>query len=98
MQTAGAVHLLDDGFKRRRVALLSGDNGNEMQPLLQPLYYISRALQPYADLVEPRNADLATSLPELLTSNPSVIIMPISAVCRQRHTRLSSNGCRAAAC
>ncbi|MDE1158070.1 MAG: DUF4159 domain-containing protein [Neorhizobium sp.] len=75
VQTAGAVHLLDDGFKRRRVALLSGDNGNEMQPLLQPLYYISRALQPYADLVEPRNADLATSLPELLTSNPSVIIM-----------------------
>ncbi len=73
--TAGTAHLLDDGFKRRRVALLAGDSGNDLQPLLLPLYYISRALEPYADVVEPRTADLATSIPELLASNPSAIIM-----------------------
>jgi Domain of unknown function (DUF4159)/Aerotolerance regulator N-terminal len=72
---AGATHLLDDGFKRRRVALLSGDSGNDMQPLLLPLYYISRALQPYADIIEPRSADLSVSLPEILAGNPSAIIM-----------------------
>ncbi|MFD1747621.1 DUF4159 domain-containing protein [Rhizobium helianthi] len=75
LSNAGAVHLLDDGFKRRRVALLSGDSGSEMQPLLQPLYYISRALQPYADVIEPKSADLATSLPDILASNPSAIVM-----------------------
>lgn len=75
LSSAGSVHLLDDGFKRRRVALLSGDSGSEMQPLLQPLYYISRALQPYADLIQPKNGDLATSIPEILASNPSAIIM-----------------------
>ncbi|TCM79136.1 DUF4159 domain-containing protein [Rhizobium sp. BK068] len=73
--TAGAVHLLDDGFKRRRVVLLSGEVGDTFQPLLSPLYYIQRALQPYADLMEPNTPDLATSIPDLLSQNPSVIIM-----------------------
>ncbi|MDO1582299.1 DUF4159 domain-containing protein [Rhizobium oryzicola] len=72
---AGAVHLLDDGFKRRRVALLAGDTGNDMQPLLLPLYYIQRALQPYADLIEPRGADLSKTIPDILAANPSAIIM-----------------------
>ncbi|MCB5201317.1 DUF4159 domain-containing protein [Neorhizobium sp. T786] len=73
--TAGAAHLLDDGFKRRRVALLAGDSGSDFQPLLQPLYYISRALQPFADLIEPTTADLSVSIPQVLESNPSAIIM-----------------------
>ncbi|QRM50050.1 DUF4159 domain-containing protein [Rhizobium sp. BG6] len=73
--TAGAVHLLDDGFKRRRVVLLSGEARDDFQPLLSPLYYIQRALQPYADLIEPNSPDLATAIPDLLSQNPSVIIM-----------------------
>ncbi|TCU25360.1 putative membrane protein (TIGR02226 family) [Rhizobium azibense] len=73
--TAGSVHLLDDGFKRRRVVLLSGEAGDEFQPLLSPLYYIQRALQPYADLIQPNTPDLAASIPDLLSQNPSVIIM-----------------------
>jgi hypothetical protein len=73
--TAGAVHLLDDGFKRRRVVLLSGEASDSFQPLLSPLYYIQRALQPYADLIEPNAPDLATSIPDLLSQNPSVIVM-----------------------
>ncbi|QND47797.1 DUF4159 domain-containing protein [Rhizobium lusitanum] len=73
--SASTVHLLDDGFKRRRVALLSGQSADEFQPILSPLYYIQRALQPYADLIQPNSADLAKSIPELLAGNPSVIIM-----------------------
>ncbi|WP_320198471.1 DUF4159 domain-containing protein [Agrobacterium sp. rho-13.3] len=73
--TAGSVHLLDDGFRRRRVALLAGETGNDFQPLLQPLFYISRAIQPYVDLVPQRQADLSVAIPELLQSNPSVIVM-----------------------
>ena len=73
--SAGTVHLLDDGFRRRRVALLSGQAADEFQPILSPLYYIQRALQPYADLIQPNSADLAKSIPELLAGNPSVMIM-----------------------
>ncbi|TGS08237.1 RNA-binding protein, partial [Mesorhizobium sp. M4B.F.Ca.ET.190.01.1.1] len=60
---------------RRRVALLAGETGNDFQPLLQPLYYISRALQPFVDLIPQRQADLAQAIPEILQSNPSVIVM-----------------------
>jgi hypothetical protein len=73
--TAGAVHLLDDAFKRRRVVLLSGESGDEFQPLLSPLYYIQRALEPYADLVRPTDANLSVAIPKLLANNPSIIIM-----------------------
>ncbi|KOF21272.1 RNA-binding protein [Ensifer adhaerens] len=73
--TAGSVHLLDDGFRRRRVALLSGEARDLSQPLLSPLYYINRALAPYADLVQPHETDLAVAIPELLEQKPSVLIM-----------------------
>ncbi|MGK6312465.1 DUF4159 domain-containing protein [Neorhizobium sp. DT-125] len=75
LATAGAAHLLDDGFKRRRVALIAGESGSDFQPLLQPLYYISRALQPYADIIQPNTADLSVSIPQILEGNPSAIIM-----------------------
>ncbi|PYE87104.1 DUF4159 domain-containing protein [Phyllobacterium leguminum] len=74
---AAATRLLDDNTKRRRVALLSGAEADvaAAQPLLSPLYYISRALQPYADLIEPRTTDLAQAVPELLDQKPSVLVM-----------------------
>jgi hypothetical protein len=75
LPTAGATHLLDDGFKRRRIALIAGETGSDFQPLLQPLYYISRALAPYADIIQPETADLAVSIPQILENNPSAIIM-----------------------
>ncbi|AYD01699.1 DUF4159 domain-containing protein [Neorhizobium sp. NCHU2750] len=75
LATAGTTHLLDDGFKRRRVALISGDSGSDFQPLLQPLYYIDRALSPYADVIQPNTANLAVSIPQILENNPSAIIM-----------------------
>ncbi len=73
--TAGGTFLLDDGFRRRRVALLSGEARDLSQPLLSPLYYINRALAPYADLIQPDQADLAVAIPELLAQKPSVLIM-----------------------
>jgi hypothetical protein len=73
--TAGAVQLLDDRWQRRRVGLLSGANADTAQPLLSPLYYISRALQPFADIREPREANAAVAVPNLIESGASVIAM-----------------------
>ncbi|WP_374828216.1 DUF4159 domain-containing protein, partial [Mycoplana dimorpha] len=75
LATAGATHLLDDGFRRRRVAFLSGETHDPSQPLLSPLHYIEKALAPYSELVRPGVADLATAIPELLEQRPSVLIM-----------------------
>lgn len=72
---AAAVRVLDDSAKRRRVGLLSQEDSDQAQPLLSPLYYIHRALAPYADLIEPTSADLAESIPQLLAQNPAMIVM-----------------------
>ena len=73
--TAGSVRLLDDAFRRRRVALVSGVPADLAQPLLSPLFYIERALQPFADLARPADADLATAVPALIGREPSVVVL-----------------------
>ena len=52
--SAGAVTLLDERWKRRRVGVVSGASADTSQPLLSPSYYLVRALNPYADVREPR--------------------------------------------
>ena len=73
--TAGAVQLLDDRWRRRQVGLLSGTTSETAQPLLSPLYYISRALQPFADVREPRDANVDVAVPDLINGGASVIVM-----------------------
>jgi hypothetical protein len=73
--SAGTTYLLDDSFRRRRVALFSGEPVDLSQPLLSPLYYIERALEPYADLIRPDDPELSVSLPAVLEMRPSVIVM-----------------------
>ncbi|RLQ88355.1 DUF4159 domain-containing protein [Notoacmeibacter ruber] len=73
---AGAVHLLDDDARRRRVGLIGGSGaeaGN--QPLLAPLFYIRRALAPFADLVEPTSGDLGEAIPSVLEQKPAMIVL-----------------------
>lgn len=72
---AAAARLIDAGSERRTIGLLASGDGDLAQPLLSPLHYISRALSPYANLIEPRSADLMTTVPEVLDAKPSVLIM-----------------------
>ncbi len=72
---AAGVRVLDESSKRRRVGLLSQAEADQAQPLLSPLYYITRALQPFADLVQPASQDLAEAIPQILERNPAMIVM-----------------------
>ena len=74
-RSAGAVHLLDSRSQWHRVGLISGDSREQDQPLLGPLYYITRALGPFAELVEPKDANAAAALETVLKRNASVIVM-----------------------
>ena len=74
-ETAGAVRLLDDSFKRRSIGLISGEIGDRSQPLLSPLYYISRALSPFANLSEAEGKDLGAAIPDMTATAPSIIVM-----------------------
>ena len=69
------MHLVDDAFRRRRVALLSRSVDNDAQPLLNAAYYLEQALKPYADLVTSDAPTFAEKLDGLIDRNPSVIIL-----------------------
>ena len=74
-QQSGGVWLVDENARRRRVGLITGQAGDLDQPLLSPLFYIQRALQPYADLVEAETGDLAVDVPALIEQGPAMIVM-----------------------
>jgi hypothetical protein len=73
-RSAGAVALLDDRSKRRRVGIVSGSTTDTAQPLLSPTYYVSRALQPFAEIREPRPGS-TDPVGELLAQNLSVLVL-----------------------
>lgn len=50
-RSAGSVYLLDDRWSRKSVGLEAAGSLEANQPLLAPLYYVTRALEPYAELV-----------------------------------------------
>jgi len=74
-RSAGAVHLLDARSQWHRVGLLSGETREQAQPLLAPLYYVRKAMAPFAELVEPKDANLAQGIDTVLKQNASVLVL-----------------------
>jgi hypothetical protein len=73
--SAGSVQLLDDRYRRRLVGLISGEGADAAQPLLSPLYYISRALSPFSDIREARGKNIAEAVPDLIGQGVSAIVL-----------------------
>jgi hypothetical protein len=67
-RSAGATTLVDDGLRRREVALISAREGREGLELLSPLHFLKQALEPTADLLE-------GALIDMLPANPDVIVL-----------------------
>lgn len=89
MRSAGSVALLDESAKRRRVGLVSGTTADTAQPLLSPTYYVSRALQPFAEIREPRQGS-NDPIGELLAQNLSILILAdIGTLDRETATKIS---------
>ncbi len=55
-RNAAATYLMDDRWRRKTIALMSGESRETAQPLLSPLYYVSRALEPYGEMASPADA------------------------------------------
>jgi len=49
-RSAGAVQLLDKRWRRRTIGIVSGTDADQSQPLLGASYYLTRALNPFADV------------------------------------------------
>jgi hypothetical protein len=74
-RSAGAVSLLDARSQWHRVALISGESREQAQPLLAPLYYIEKALKPYAELVKPKGSNLIAGIHDALAQNATVLML-----------------------
>ena len=66
--SAAGILLLDDRWRQRPVGLISEGDSDAAQPLLSDLFYVERALAPYAEL---RHGDTTT----LLHRDLAVLIM-----------------------
>ncbi|MDF3059895.1 MAG: LytTR family transcriptional regulator [Microvirga sp.] len=88
--SAGAVALLDDRGKRRRVGLVFGGTTDQAQPLLAPNYYLSRALSPYAEVREGKGA-VADAVAQLLNEQVSVLVFAdVGALDRETLAKVTS--------
>ncbi|MFD2250705.1 hypothetical protein FHS82_001543 [Pseudochelatococcus lubricantis] len=89
--SAGAVTLVDDRQRRHRVGLISGAGADTAsQPLLSPTFYLARALEPFAELREPRGA-LPDVVARLIDENATVIALTdIGVIDRQTAAKLEA--------
>lgn len=85
--SAGSIALMDHGTPRRAIGLVAGSANEE--PLLSGLYYLERALSPYADIQKGTIADV-------LAHNVSVLILSdvgkIAGADHDRVVRFLDNG------
>src|SRR5258706_3101816 len=66
--SAGAVQLMDQGAARRAVGIVSASEVESAQPLLSDVYYLERALSPYADVQK-------GTISQLLSRDLSVLML-----------------------
>lgn len=66
--SAAAVALIDDSARRRAVGIVTGESAYDEQPLLSDQFYLTRALEPFADLRE-------GSIDEMLASGIDVLVL-----------------------
>jgi hypothetical protein len=74
-RSAGGVYLLDARSEWHRVGIISGESREAAQPLLSPLYYVQRAMSPYADVVTPAEGNISTGVHELIDAKVSTVVL-----------------------
>jgi Domain of unknown function (DUF4159)/Aerotolerance regulator N-terminal len=69
---AGARQILDDRWRRKTVAVQTGTAQEDAQPLLSPLTYVTKALEPYSELRTPNDT---TELKAELDAGLSMLVL-----------------------
>jgi len=74
-RSAGAVSLIDSRSQWQRVGLVSGEAQEQSQPLLAPLYYLQKAIQPFAEIIRSKDQNLAVGVDDVLKQQSSVVML-----------------------
>jgi hypothetical protein len=90
-RSAGAVQLLDKRWRRRTVGVVSGSTADTAQPLLASTYYISRALNPFADVRLAEVAAPAEAVRRFVEQGvPVIMLADVGNVAGEAHDRLAA--------
>ena len=74
-RSAGSVSLLDARSQWHRIGLVSGGSREEAQPLLAPLYYIEKAMRPYAELVPAHGSNIVAGIENAFKQHSSILML-----------------------
>jgi hypothetical protein len=89
-RSAGAVQLLDKRWRRRSVGIVSGSTADTAQPLLASTYYLTRALNPFADVRVAERTSPAVAVARFLDQGlPLLILADVGNVGNETRDRLA---------
>jgi hypothetical protein len=74
-RSAGVVQLLDKRWRRRSIGVVTGSTADTAQPLLASTYYLSRALNPFADVRLAERGSPAQAVEQFLNQNLPMLIL-----------------------
>ena len=93
--SAGAVQLLDKRWRRRSIGVVTGATLDNSQPLLASTYYLTRALNPFADVRLADRGSPAQAVTQFLDQRlPMMILADVGNVAesKERLTRWVEEG------
>jgi hypothetical protein len=93
--SAGAVQLLDKRWRRRAVGVVTGASTETAQPLLASTYYLTRALNPFADVRQADRGSAAQAVTQFMDQRlPMMILADVGNVAeaRERLTKWIEDG------
>lgn len=73
--SALGVHLLDDRWRRRSVAIVTATASDTAQPLIAPEYFLEKALAPFADVTVSNQGALSDALKSAIETHPAAILV-----------------------
>jgi Domain of unknown function (DUF4159)/Aerotolerance regulator N-terminal len=90
-RSAGAVQLLDKRWRRRAIGIVSGSTSDTAQPLLAPIFYLTRALAPFADVrLGDRGAPQQAITQFLDQKLPMIVLADVGTLSPELRDRLSA--------
>jgi hypothetical protein len=90
-RSAGAVQLLDKRWRRRAIGIVSGSTSDTAQPLLAPIFYLTRALAPFADVrLGDRGAPQQAITQFLDQKLPMIVLADVGTLAPELRERLSA--------
>jgi hypothetical protein len=89
-RSSGVVQLLDKRWRRRSIGVVTGSTSDTAQPLLASTFYLSRALNPFADVRIADRGSPSEAVRQFLTQNlPMLILADVGTVAGEARERLA---------